>query len=51
MTDVAELRHKLIELSELGQIKQKKKFLKEANDETIELLWKDHQEKLPEDTN
>ena len=40
-----------MDLSELGQLKQKKKFLKEANDETIELLWKDHNEKLLEEKN
>ena len=45
----SELRQKVIELSELGEIKQKRKFLEKASEETIAAIWNKYEaEKLKE---
>ena len=51
MSEASQVRQKLLELSELGVIKQKKKFLKEANNETILLLMEQYNQKQLEETN
>ena len=44
-----ELRQKVIELSELGAIKQKRKFLEKASDDAIRSIWEKYElEKLKE---
>ena len=44
-------RDELIQLSEEGKIKYKKKFLREADDETIEKISKEYAEKQLDATN
>ena len=44
-----ELRQKVIELSELAEIKQKRKFLEKASEEVISAIWKKYEaDKLKE---
>ena len=46
-----ELRSKLVELSELKAIKQKKKFLEGCSEEALKTIWDEYERKQLEDVN